>query len=95
MIFVEKGGLVLSREGSRSYEATYAQPRWRRLIALAYCKYHMAVWPIVKRLERLERRTNWYDMPLGCRQDIRCYHLMEKQRVEISLTYGPLEPRAD
>lgn len=78
------------RTEDRTHHLTvWEQPLHRWLIAEIYHWYDMRVYrlPGFRALERLLDKLHRGDMlyvPLGCRQDIRCYHLEQKQRTVLA-----------
>lgn len=63
----------------------WTQPLWSWLISRAYHWYDMRIYkvPGFKLLEKWlwkRHEDELFYMPLGCQQDLRCYHLSEKNR---------------
>lgn len=64
----------------------WQQPFWNWLVAGIYHWYDSRIYK-VPGFKRLEKTLAWFHrnepfeyIPLGCKQDIRCYHLDNKQR---------------
>lgn len=87
-------GPHLNRPGApaqppRHYLTLWQQPLHRWLIATIYHWYDMCVYrlPGFRTLENLLHARHRDDdryVPLGCRQDLRCFHLRHQQRTTLA-----------
>lgn len=94
--FQRAPGGYIRRDGSHSdinewyIVELYQQPFWRWLTATVYHWYDMQIRkvPGFRRLERLLGRLGKKDpfehIPLGSRQDLRCYHLSNAKRTVLA-----------
>src|SRR6266540_1001524 len=91
-------GKIYSRTTITPYMATYTQPLHNA--ALAWLYHHVwehCSWRIYRLIEKLINqnarafREDLY-IPLTNRQDIRCYHLSHKNRVEVNRVIGESYP---
>jgi hypothetical protein len=85
-------GTRMSMHDTTFYVVLWAQPFHRWLVAFIYHKYDTWVCrlPGFSRVDRWWQRRDPQDVPLSCHQDIRCYDLRNRGRVELAeLTLDP------
>lgn len=80
-----RGYTMYVPDGNQQLVECWEQPLWHWLKATVYHWYDMRVYklPGFKQLENWlwePHRGDWQYVPLSCRQDERCYHLMNRNR---------------
>ena len=100
-------GKAYGRDYIKPYTEVWSQPIHRWLIARAYHRWDRRTWRLMGWLDHhfpwLARKDSaWLDengeplkirTPLYARQDLRCYHLAQKGRKTLSMTYERKIPR--
>lgn len=85
--------VILGRDREKRFQVElWTQPWHRYLVAVAYHWYDMRICKVhgFKKLENWLMSRNDADFltiesfPLGCKQDLRCYHLSIKQRTVLA-----------
>lgn len=81
-------GLRISKDSSQHYVELWRQPLHQWLLVKIYHRYDMTVFriPGFQRLERWirNRAGDWTYIPIGSRQDIRCFHLTQRKRTTLA-----------
>lgn len=101
--------VILGRDREKRFQVElWTQPWHRYLVAVVYHWYDMRIFkvPGFKKLENWLMSKNYAEaltfesLPLGCKQDLRCYDLSVKQRIVLARlpidreTFKKLEQRS-
>src|SRR5258706_12271041 len=92
-------GKVYGQGYDQTYTCTYTQPVYNLIISELYHHiWEKLTWRIYRKIEKLtnqnKRFIDSFDevdvyIPLTNRQDIRCDHLRQKNRIVVGTEYGP------